>query len=110
MASDLLQAGAPLPEVGQVLRHRSQLSTATYAKVDRDRLRALARPWPGGAAVSGLRQAAEDYLAMRRALGFALVREGQMLMSFISALEQAGAASITTELAVDLGEDAHAPA
>ena len=50
--------------------------------------------------MTGLRQAAEDYLAMRRALGFALVREGQMLMSFISALEQAGAASITTELAV----------
>jgi integrase/recombinase XerD len=50
--------------------------------------------------VSGLRQAAEDYLAMRRALGFTLVRDGQMLMSFISTLEQAGAASITTELAV----------
>ena len=50
VASDLLQAGAPLAEIGQVLRHRSQLSTATYAKVDRDRLRALARPWPGGVA------------------------------------------------------------
>jgi len=50
VASDLLQAGASLPEIGQVLRHRSQLSTATYAKADRDRLRALARPWPGGAA------------------------------------------------------------
>jgi integrase/recombinase XerD len=50
VASDLLQAGAPLAEIGQVLRHRSQLSTAAYAKVDRDRLRALARPWPGGAA------------------------------------------------------------
>jgi site-specific recombinase XerD len=49
VASDLLAAGAPLAEIGQVLRHRSQLSTATYAKVDRDRLRALARPWPGGA-------------------------------------------------------------
>jgi integrase len=49
VASDLLSAGAPLTEIGQVLRHRSQLSTATYAKVDRDRLRALARPWPAGA-------------------------------------------------------------
>ena len=48
VASELLSAGAPLPEIGQVLRHRSQLSTATYAKIDRDRLRALARPWPGG--------------------------------------------------------------
>ncbi|WP_406191692.1 site-specific integrase [Streptomyces sp. NBC_01017] len=49
VASDLLAAGAPLPEVGQVLRHRSQLSTAIYAKVDRVRLRELARPWPGEA-------------------------------------------------------------
>jgi integrase/recombinase XerD len=49
VASDLLAAGAPLAEIGQVLRHRSQLSTATYAKVDRDRLRTLARPWPAGA-------------------------------------------------------------
>jgi len=34
LASDLLAAGAPLTEIGQVLRHRSQLSTAIYAKVD----------------------------------------------------------------------------
>ena len=43
----MLRAGASLPEVGQVLRHRSQLSTAIYAKVDQDALRPLARPWPG---------------------------------------------------------------
>ena len=48
VASDLLAAGSALPEIGQVLRHRSQLSTATYAKIDRSRLRELARPWPGG--------------------------------------------------------------
>ena len=47
VASDLLGAGSALPEIGQVLRHRSQLSTATYAKIDRSRLRELARPWPG---------------------------------------------------------------
>lgn len=49
-ASELLRAGAPLGEIGQLLRHRSQLTTAIYAKVDRDRLRELALPWPGGAA------------------------------------------------------------
>jgi hypothetical protein len=27
----MLRSGASLPEVGQVLRHRSQLSTAVYA-------------------------------------------------------------------------------
>jgi site-specific recombinase XerD len=45
----MLRAGASLPEVGQVLRHASMLTTAIYAKVDRDRLRALALPWPGAA-------------------------------------------------------------
>jgi site-specific recombinase XerD len=50
-ATELLRAGAPLVEIGQLLRHRSQQTTAIYAKVDRERLRALARPWPspGGA-------------------------------------------------------------
>lgn len=47
LATDLLHAGASLAEVGQVLRHRSDLSTAVYAKVDLDALRTLARPWPG---------------------------------------------------------------
>jgi site-specific recombinase XerD len=47
LATDLLRAGSPLSEVGQVLRHRSALSTAIYAKVDDDALRGLARPWPG---------------------------------------------------------------
>jgi site-specific recombinase XerD len=45
-ATAMLQAGSPLAEVGQVLRHRSPLSTAIYAKVDRDALVVLARPWP----------------------------------------------------------------
>jgi integrase/recombinase XerD len=49
LATDLLRAGAPLAENGQVLRHRSQLSTTIYAKVDHATLRAVARPWPGGA-------------------------------------------------------------
>jgi len=47
-ATEMLRAGAPLIEIGQVLRHRSQLSTAIYAKVDYQALRALARPWPTG--------------------------------------------------------------
>ena len=45
-ATELLRQGAPLHEIGQLLRHRSVLTTAIYAKVDRDRLRELARPWP----------------------------------------------------------------
>ncbi len=49
-ASELLRRGAPLSESGQLLRHRTELTTTIYAKVDRDRLRELARPWPGAAA------------------------------------------------------------
>jgi site-specific recombinase XerD len=46
-ATEMLRAGTPLHEIGQVLRHRELLSTAIYAKVDRTALRTLARPWPG---------------------------------------------------------------
>ena len=51
-ATELLRAGASLPEVGQVLRHRSLLSTAIYAKVDDRSLRELARPWPTAGGLS----------------------------------------------------------
>jgi integrase/recombinase XerD len=37
----------PLAQIGQVLRHRSPITTAGYARVDVDQLRTLARPWPG---------------------------------------------------------------
>jgi integrase len=47
-ATGMLQAGSPLAEVSQVLRHRSPDTTAIYAKVDHARLRALVLPWPGG--------------------------------------------------------------
>jgi integrase/recombinase XerD len=45
-ATQMLRAGSPLAEVGQVLRHRAAATTAIYAKVDHDALRALALPWP----------------------------------------------------------------
>lgn len=47
VAMQMLRAGASLPEIGQLLRHRRALTTAIYAKVDRDALRRIARPWPG---------------------------------------------------------------
>ena len=46
-ATGMLRKGASLPEIAQVLRHREIKTTASYAKVDRTRLRALAMPWPG---------------------------------------------------------------
>lgn len=51
-ATGMLRAGASLPEIGQVLRHRDQKTTAIYAKVDHAALRVLARPWPTPAGVS----------------------------------------------------------
>ena len=48
-ATVTLAAGAPLDEVRQVLRHRREAATAIYASVGTERLRPLARPWPGGA-------------------------------------------------------------
>ena len=48
-ACEMVKANVPLYRIGQVLRHRSLQSTAIYARVDVDRLRQLAAPWPGGA-------------------------------------------------------------
>jgi integrase/recombinase XerD len=46
VATEMLRSGAGLHEIGQVLRHAGPLTTAIYAKVDRDGLRRLASPWP----------------------------------------------------------------
>jgi site-specific recombinase XerD len=47
IATEMLRRGAPLYEIGQVLRHRDIETTAIYAKVDLAALATLARPWPG---------------------------------------------------------------
>lgn len=48
----MLRKGASLDEIGgDVLRHRSRMSTKIYAKYDIEALRSIARRWPvGGAA------------------------------------------------------------
>jgi integrase/recombinase XerD len=53
IATHALQAGATLPEVGELLRHRSIESTKLYAKVDCNRLRELIVPWPRSKRTSG---------------------------------------------------------
>jgi len=47
VATEVLRAGAPLEEVTSSLRHRRHATTVVYAKVDWERLRELARRWPG---------------------------------------------------------------
>lgn len=49
LATEMLKRGASLREIGELLRHKSPETTTIYAKVDLVSLRALARPWPGGA-------------------------------------------------------------
>jgi integrase/recombinase XerD len=48
-ATEMLRHGASLREVGQVLRHNDDTTTAIYAKVDRASLSLVMRPWPGEA-------------------------------------------------------------
>ena len=50
--------------------------------------------------MSTLRELLQDYLAMRRALGFKLRTEGTGLLSFVAFMEQAQADSISTDLAL----------
>ena len=50
LATEMLRRGASLAEIGEILRHRHPDTTAIYAKVDLGALRAVAPPWPGGAA------------------------------------------------------------
>jgi integrase/recombinase XerD len=49
LAVRMLQQGASLQEIGEVLRHQSPQITSIYARVDLSALRSLALPWPGGA-------------------------------------------------------------
>ena len=48
LACQMADSGVPLPEIAEVLRHRSISSTAEYARVDIEGLRTVAQPWPGG--------------------------------------------------------------
>lgn len=48
LACAMVRAEVPLAQIGQVLRHRSPVSTAIYARVDVSALRELAQPWPTG--------------------------------------------------------------
>ena len=46
LATNLVRQGASLPEVSDVLRHRSRASTLIYAKLHTEGLRSIAQPWP----------------------------------------------------------------
>lgn len=46
-ATSMRRAGAPLYEIGQILRHGRMTSTALYAKEDLGALGRITQPWPG---------------------------------------------------------------
>ena len=46
LATDMLRKGASLAEIGDVLRHRSAMTTTIYAQHDVFALRSISRPWP----------------------------------------------------------------
>jgi integrase/recombinase XerD len=51
--------------------------------------------------MSSLHRLAEEYLTLRRALGFTLATHGRLLSDLIDHLERAGASTITTRLAIE---------
>jgi integrase/recombinase XerD len=53
-ATQLLRQGATLQEIGAILRHKSIQTTAIYARVDFDKLRSIALPWPRRCRKGGL--------------------------------------------------------
>jgi len=46
LATRMIRRGASMPDIAEVLRHRSQTTTTIYAKVSLEALRSVARPWP----------------------------------------------------------------
>lgn len=50
--------------------------------------------------MTGLRLAVDDYLSLRRALGFTLVDTERLLRQFVCFAETLGADTITTDLAL----------
>lgn len=50
LATRLVNAGAPMKQVADVMRHRSIVTSANYTRVDATRLSAVALSWPGSAA------------------------------------------------------------
>ena len=99
-ATEMLAGGASLSEIAQVLRHGSESTTRIYAAVDRAALFAGCAPVAGGGPMSALHQHLDDYLAIRRALGYQLRQEARMLASFVEHLEAEGLARVTVDAAL----------
>ena len=47
LGSRLVNAGTPMKQIADLLRHRSIATSAIYTRVNSTRLSAVALPWPG---------------------------------------------------------------
>jgi hypothetical protein len=100
LATELLGKGADLVEISQVLRHRDLATTAVYAKVDLGSRSTGRFSVVGRAAMSPLAQVAQEYLALRSALGHDLADAARLLPRFVAHLEATGAQTVTIEAAL----------
>ena len=103
-ATRMLQHGASLKEIADVLGHRSIQTTTIYTKVDLRRLTAVASPWPE---VRSMRKRptmvklAKEYLAYRRQLGYELRHVGRLLQQFARYADRNGHhGPLTIQLAI----------
>jgi integrase len=101
VATGMVAQGVALTDISQVLRHRGLATTATYAKVDLASLRAVARPWPGSAAMTDLRSALVDYLALRNRLGHELADAARLLPRFVTWMDHTSQSTVTTAVALE---------
>ena len=51
LATTMIRCGASIAEIAEVLRHRSQNTTAVYSQVSFEALRTVAQPWPANGGV-----------------------------------------------------------
>ena len=79
-AASLRRAGAPLFEIGQLLRHQHAVTTAIRPR-RRGRAGRADTPLAGRRGMTDLHAAAAEYLAIRRALGFKLRGHDRLLAS-----------------------------
>jgi integrase len=94
----MLRQGATLDQIGVVLRHRYMDTTALYAKVDVQRLREIALPWPEVTLLSTL---VDAYLALRRATGFQMKVQGYLLRSFATFAAARGETHVRARSAIE---------
>lgn len=101
-ATALRQAGAPLFEIGQA--GAAPCPSGHHRRLWLDRRTRVGRGGPGLARrppMSTLRQAASDYLALRRTLGFKLTGHDRLLADFNDQLQRTATPAITIEAALN---------